>query len=54
MDKVPEVLKKAHVPGFWGQVQFDYRDGKPALIRLIETTNLNRDEDRRNEKIYRY
>jgi hypothetical protein len=54
MDKVTETLKKASAPGFWGQVQIDYRDGKPAVVRLIETTNLNRDEDKRNEKINRY
>ena len=54
MDRVDETLKKASSPGFWGQVQIDYRDGKPAVVRLIETTNLNREEEKRNEKPYRY
>jgi hypothetical protein len=54
MDKVTETLKKASAPGFWGQVQIDYRDGKPAVVRLIETINVKADEDRRNEKVYRY
>jgi hypothetical protein len=53
MDKVTETLKKASAPGFWGQVQIDYRDGKPAVVRVIETTNL-RHEEKRNEKTYRY
>lgn len=54
MSKVDETLKKASTPGFWGQVQIDYRDGKPAVVRLIETTNLDREEDKRNEKTHRY
>jgi len=54
MDKVTETLKNASTPGSWGQVQIDYRDGKPALVRLIETTNLKADEDKRNDKTYRY
>lgn len=53
MTKVDEALKKASSPGFWGQIQVDYRDGKPAVIRVIETTNL-RDEEKRSEKTYRY
>jgi len=54
MDRVTETLKKAAAPGFWGQVQIDYRGGKPAVVRLIETINIKADEDKRNEKTYRY
>ncbi|HKF05621.1 MAG TPA: hypothetical protein VKB49_25100 [Candidatus Sulfotelmatobacter sp.] len=54
MDEVGKALKKVSVSGFCGQIQIDFRDGKPAVIRVVETTNLNRDEDKRNEKTYRY
>lgn len=33
-------LKKAERSGFWGQVQVDYRDGKPVCVRLQETMQV--------------
>lgn len=44
MSKIEKKLQEASDPDFWGQIQIDYQAGKPVVVRKIETTKLN-DED---------
>jgi len=49
MKTIQLALREAAKPGFWGQIQIDYQDGQPVLIRKTETTKLegnNPDYDR--------
>ena len=41
-------LKKAERSGFWGQIQVDYRDGKPVCVRLQETMQVQ--ENTQNDR----
>jgi hypothetical protein len=45
MKTIELALQEAAKPGFWGQIQIDYQNGEPLVIRKIETTNLKKAED---------
>ncbi len=45
MTEVEQALKKALVPGFWGELGVTIRDGKPAVIHITETRQLNKKEN---------
>jgi hypothetical protein len=55
MNDIEEILRKAAAPGFWGQVQVDYQDGVPVVVRKTETIKLLRNEDnKRHERSRTY
>jgi hypothetical protein len=49
MNDIEEILRNAAAPGFWGQVQVDYQDGVPLVVRKTETIKL-RNEDNKRER----
>jgi hypothetical protein len=53
MNDVEKALQTASTHGFWGQIQIDYQDGEPVVIRLIQTTNLKKAEDNRRHEARR-
>ena len=55
MKTIELALQEATKPGFWGQIQIDYQNGEPVVIRKIETTNLKKaeEETRRHAATFR-
>jgi hypothetical protein len=53
MNDIEEILRKAATPGFWGQVQVDYQDGVPVIVRKTETIKLRKDEDNKRHALQR-
>jgi hypothetical protein len=55
MKTIELALQEAAKPGFWGQIQIDYQNGEPVVIRKIETTNLKKaeEETRRHAATFR-
>jgi hypothetical protein len=55
MKTIELALQEAAKPGFWGQIQIDYQNGEPVVMRKIETTNLKKaeEETRRHESQFR-
>lgn len=45
--EILEVLKNASAKGFWGQVQVDFQDGRPTVVRISETRKLQDTENNR-------
>lgn len=48
--EILEALKSASAKGFWGQVQVDFQDGKPTLVRISETRKLQDMENNRQHE----
>jgi hypothetical protein len=45
MDQIEKAFSEAGRLGFWGQIQVDYQNGMPVVIRKIETTKIHNNED---------
>lgn len=52
MTKIEKKLQEAQRPDFWGQIQIDYQAGKPVVVRKIETTKLNDDDEDNNRATF--
>ena len=52
--EIQTILQEAETPGFWGQVQVDYQDGKPVVARKSETIKLREEDKLRDEQPRQY
>ena len=53
MNKIEKALQQAGKPGFWGQIQIDYQDGKPVVVRLTSTDKIYDEENNSHGRQYK-
>ena len=41
MSEIEQAFKTACIPGFWGEVNVTIRDGKPFIVKLTQTTQVD-------------
>jgi hypothetical protein len=49
-NSLQKILQEAERSGFWGQVQVDYQNGKPVVVRKTETTKLREEDNTRDDQ----